>query len=190
MTTWTHLDLFSGIGGFALAARWLDMETIGFCEIDPFCQQVLAKNFPGVPIHDDVKTLDPELVLGWLGGRRLDLVTGGYPCQPFSQAGKQLGHADPRHLWPEIARLLHGLRPRYALFENVVGHVKLGLDDVLDDLEALGYAARPVVLPACAVNAPHERARVWIVCAAVRDPDGEQQGALAGVRGGADPEPA
>jgi len=202
----THLDLCSGIGGFALAARWLGIQTIGFCEIDPFCQRVLAKNFPGVPIHDDLTTLDAGTVRQWIttsgadsdanGGRQqpigcgaengqqhserraswsqlapsdsarscvLDIITGGYPCQPFSLAGKRLGAEDDRHLWPYIAALVAELRPRHCLFENVAGHITLGLDRVLADLETLGYTCRPVVVPACAINAPHRRDRVWIM---------------------------
>ena len=194
----THLDLCSGIGGFALAARWLGMQTIGFCEIDPFCQRVLAKNFPGVPIHDDLTTLRSNDVREWItsaeqgirhdGGIAPDaatvqrtpfewsepdgiadergtvgLITGGYPCQPFSLAGKRLGAEDDRHLWPYIAALVAELRPRYCLFENVAGHITLGLDRVLADLEAIGYTCRPVVVPACALNAPHRRDRVWLM---------------------------
>jgi DNA (cytosine-5)-methyltransferase 1 len=192
-----HLDLCSGIGGFALAAAWTGHDTIGFCEIDPFCRRVLAKNFPGVPQHDDLKTLTAGTVRGWIGdrhprhvahtndadeqarradgvgageptgtsarSRQLDLITGGYPCQPFSLAGKRLGTEDDRHLWPYIAALVADLQPRRCLFENVYGHVSMGLDAVLSDLEALGYACGAVVVPACAVGAPHRRDRVWIL---------------------------
>jgi DNA (cytosine-5)-methyltransferase 1 len=161
----THLDLFSGIGGFALACRWHGIETIGLVEWDEYCQQALARNFPGVPQFGDITELDPDIVRGWLGPRPLDLLTAGYPCQPFSAAGKRKGKADDRYLWPEVARLMRELRPRYALLENVFGHVRNGLDDVLDELEDIGYAARPGIVPACAVNAPHERKRLWIICA-------------------------
>src|SRR5690242_14537733 len=104
-----HLDLFSGIGGFSLAAGWAGFTTVQFCEIDPFCQKVLAKNFPGVPIHDDIRTLAGES----LGP--IDLITGGFPCQPFSVAGKRRGADDDRHLWPEMARLVGECRPRWVL---------------------------------------------------------------------------
>ena len=152
-----HLDLFSGIGGFALAARWVGWETIGFCEIEPYCQKVLAKNFPGIPIYDDVRELTGETV------GHVDIITGGYPCQPFSVAGKRRGVADDRHLWPECARLIRELRPRWVLGENVAGHINMGLDDVLSDLEGLGYTWETFVIPACGVDAPHRRNRVWIV---------------------------
>lgn len=157
------LDLCSGIGGFSLAGRWAGYTTVGFCEIDPFCQSVLAKNFPGAPIHDDLKTLTGDVVRGWLGREGIvELITGGYPCQPFSLAGKRLGAADDRHLWPFIAALVADLQPRRCLFENVYGHVSMGLDDVLADLESLGYACGAIVVPAAAVGAPHRRDRVWI----------------------------
>lgn len=282
----THLDICSGIGlgGFSLAAGWAGYTTIGFCEIDPWCRRVLAKNFPGVPMHDDLKTLEghrvrqwiaeteqgvrnegtivadaPTMqrtpqqrhqsnrnhdesrtaglgsipqhddlktltaatVRGWIGEagsgvenrlladaeharrdarageragveqrsgwtqephrpvepaergvrrdiRPLDLITGGYPCQPFSLAGKRLGAEDDRHLWPFIAALVADLKPRRCLFENVYGHVSMGLDAVLSDLEALGYACGAVVIPAAAVGAPHRRDRVWILADAER----------------------
>ena len=152
-----HLDLFSGIGGFALAARWVGWETVGFCEIDPYCQQVLRKHWPDVPIYDDVRELTGETV------GHVDIITGGYPCQPFSVAGKRRGEADDRHLWPEFARLIRELRPRWVVGENVAGHINMGLDDVLSDLEGLGYTWEAFVIPACAVNAPHRRDRVWFV---------------------------
>lgn len=181
----THLDLCSGIGGFALAARWAGYETVGFCEIDPWCRSVLAKHWPGVPQHDDVTTLGADAVAGWLGGRGVDLLTAGYPCQPFSHAGSRLGAIDSRHLWPAIGRLVADARPRWCLFENVVGHVSLGLDQVLDDLEALGYSAGAAVVSASAVGAPHRRDRVWIVAAddsGVVDADlGDRAGGVPGV---------
>src|SRR5215831_16662165 len=154
----THLDLFSGIGGFALAASWAGYETVLFCEIDRFCQAVLRKNFPGVPIHDDVRTLAAEHVPG-----PVDLLTGGFPCQPVSVAGQRRGDADDRWLWPEMARVVGEVRPRYVLAENVPGLIGMALDGCLADLEGLGYACRAVIVPACAVGAWHRRDRVWIV---------------------------
>lgn len=152
-----HLDLFSGIGGFALAARMVGgIETVGFCEIDPWARMVLAQNFPGVPIHHDVKTLNPK------NYGRIDLITGGYPCQPFSVAGEQRRENDERHLWPNMRDAIADARPRWVLAENVAGHIAMGLDEVLSDLEALGYSAGATVLPACAVGAIHRRDRVWI----------------------------
>lgn len=151
-----HLDLFSGIGGFALAAKWTGFETVGFCEIDPACRRVLEKHWPGVPKHDDVKVLNGSTYRG------VDLLTGGFPCQPFSTAGLQRGASDKRHLWPDMLRIVREARPRWVLCENVVGFIRLGLDAVLSDLEAEGYACWPTVVPASAVGAPHERKRVWI----------------------------
>ena len=153
----THLDLFSGIGGFALAARWAGLQTIQFVEIDSFAQKVLKKNFPDVPIHDDVKTFDAiQLCRPWL-------LTGGYPCQPFSQAGQRRGEEDDRHLWPQMFRVIRECRPTWICAENVAGHISMGLDEVLADLESEDYSCRAFVIPACAKDAPHRRDRVWIV---------------------------
>ena len=146
-----HLDLFSGIGGFALAAKMVGgIKTVGFCEIDRWAQKVLAKNFPGVPIHDDVKTLNPDEY------GRIDLVTGGFPCQPFSEAGQQRGKDDDRFLWPYMLRVVERSRPRWVCGENVSGINGLALDDCLADLEGIGYeVAPPINVPACAVGANH-----------------------------------
>ena len=152
-----HLDLFSGIGGFALAAQWAGIETVAFCEIDDFACKVLNKNFPDVPVHRDIRELDGSLYAG------IDIITGGYPCQPFSTAGKRKGADDPRHLWPEMLRVIKQARPAWVVCENVAGHITMGLDDVLFDLESLGYAARAIVIPACAVGANHRRQRVWVI---------------------------
>ena len=152
-----HVDLFSGIGGFALAARWAGLETIQFVEIDPFAQRVLRKNFPDVPIHTDIRDFDATQF------QRTFLLTGGYPCQPFSQAGKRGGEGDDRHLWPEMLRVIRECRPTWVLAENVAGHITMGLDTVLVDLESEDYSTRTFVIPACATDAPHRRDRVWIV---------------------------
>ena len=149
-----HLDLFSGIGGFALAARNVGWETTQFVEIDPYCQRVLAKNFPNVPIHSDIKDFD---------GQDCDIITAGFPCQPYSCAGKQLGEKDDRALWPHIVRVLARTRPTWFIGENVTGFVKLGLDQALSDLEDLSYTTRTLDIPACARSAPHTRRRIWIV---------------------------
>ena len=124
-----HLDLFSGIGGFALAAGWAGFETAMFCEIDPFARKVLAKHWPEVPIHDDIHTLTADVV-----GQPIDLITGGFPCQPFSVAGKRRGQEDDRHLWPQMARVIDDCRPRWVLGENTPGIISLALDDCLADL--------------------------------------------------------
>lgn len=153
-----HLDLFSGIGGFALAAQMAGgIETVGFCEIDPWAQRVLKKNFPGVPIHDDIKTLNTKKY------GTIDIITGGYPCQPFSSIGKKLGKEDPRHLWPFMFSIIKQKRPSWIIAENVAGHVSMGLDEVLHDLEGQGYNAKPIIIPACAVGSPQKRDRVWVV---------------------------
>jgi DNA (cytosine-5)-methyltransferase 1 len=153
----THLDLFSGVGGFALAAKWAGFQTVAFCEVAEYPRLVLAKNFPGVPIHKDIRELSGHEY------KSVGLITGSYPCQPFSTAGKRDGARDDRYIWPEMRRIINEARPRWVVAENVVGHVTLGLDDVLSDLEADDYACAAVVVPACAVNAPHRRARVWII---------------------------
>ena len=155
-TTRTHIDLFSGIGGFALACRWAGIETIAFCEIEKYAQRVLRKNFPGIRIFEDVRQFPATEI------REPFLLTGGYPCQPFSQAGKRRGAEDDRHLWPSMFGIIRTSRPTWILAENVAGHVTLGLDEVLADLESEDYAVQPLIVPACAVDAPHRRDRVWI----------------------------
>lgn len=164
------LDLFAGIGGFSLGLEWSGgFETIAFCEIDGYAQKVLKKNWPDIPIYEDVRELNyDKLKADGLGG--IDCITGGYPCQPFSQAGKRKGDQDDRHLWPEVNRLVATIRPRWCIFENVAGHVSMGLDEVLSDLEGQGYTAWPLIIPACALDAPHRRDRVWIVAHTGRFP--------------------
>lgn len=151
----THLDLFSGIGGFALACRWAGVETVGFAEIDDYASKVLAKNFPGVTNYGDIRNV-PDGLPAWL-------ITGGFPCQPFSVAGKQRGASDDRWLWPEMAGVIDRIRPSWVLAENVPGIIRMELDTVLSDLERLDYTAWPVVIPAVGVDALHRRERVWIV---------------------------
>jgi DNA (cytosine-5)-methyltransferase 1 len=152
-----HVDLFSGIGGFALAARWAGYQTEVFCERDEFCRKVLAKHWPRVPVVGDIHDFDGRAYAG------ADLLTGGIPCQPYSCAGKQLGDDDDRALWPQMLRVITEARPRWVVIENVAGFIGMALDGVLSDLEAEGYDCGTVVLPACAVNAPHRRDRVWVV---------------------------
>ena len=188
--TVTHLDLFSGIGGFAIAAQNCGYTTIGFCEKEPYAQQVLKERFgavladgdggrlmepkhaekcgagveSGEPaghrtplIHPDIFILDGSEYAG------VDLLTGGFPCQPFSVAGKRLGKGDDRAIWPEMLRVIQEARPAWIIGENVAGIVTMELDNILSDLEALGYSAWPLVIPACAVDARHRRDRVWII---------------------------
>ncbi|WP_137670167.1 DNA cytosine methyltransferase [Paenibacillus naphthalenovorans] len=160
------LSLFSGIGGIDLACEWAGIETVAFCEREPFPQKVLRKHWPNVPIYDDVCTLTKERLEtdGIIGsGRTIDIIHGGYPCQPFSVAGERKGTEDDRHLWPEVFRLIQALHPKWFVGENVAGHITLGLDIVLSDLESAGYAAESFVIPACAVGARHRRDRVFIV---------------------------
>ena len=157
-----HLDLFSGIGGFALAARWSGFETVAFCEVDQYCQKVLAKHWPQVPIYSDIKKLTRQ-GLESDGISQPDIITGGFPCQPFSVAGKQRGQDDNRHLWPEMLRLISELHPAWVVGENVPGFVRLALDGCLSDLENQGYSVQSFIIPACAVDATHRRDRVWII---------------------------
>jgi len=210
----THGDLFAGIGGFALAARWCGIKTIWAVEIDPYCQAVYRKHFPDVEMYGDVK----QIVADTNGTRQLqsqrgeqdqrrrtsdgnnerrilpsvDLLTGGFPCQPFSVAGKRRGTADDRYLWPEMLRIIRAVHPRLVIAENVPGiddATHMVLDTVTSDLERIGYATIPIEIPACAVGAPHRRQRVWVVanaisrgCVAPR----EQRGLGAMARSGSD----
>jgi len=154
----THIDLFSGIGGFALAANAAGFRTSVFCEQDDYCAKVLRRHWPNVPIVPDVKEFDGGR---WKGA---DLLTGGFPCQPFSNAGLKLGKEDnDRYLWPEMFRVIKEARPRFVLAENVTPLVRLALDEVLSDLGSEGYSCGTVVLPACAVNASHRRPRCWVL---------------------------
>jgi DNA (cytosine-5)-methyltransferase 1 len=197
----SHIDLFSGIGGFALAAKWAGFKTEVFCEKDEYCQRVLCKRFgtliadtehdgfvatkgkysgneqdtrgqeeqegtqqpegsntqSRIPIIPDIFDFDGTK---WRGAT---LLTGGFPCQPFSQAGQRRGTEDDRHLWPEMLRVIAEARPRWVLGENVAGIINMELDTVLADLEGEGYEVGTVVLPAAALNAPHRRDRVWII---------------------------
>ena len=156
------LDLFSGIGGFSLGFDRAGFQTAAFCEIDPFCRRVLNRRGRRRPFTTTSTTQQRRLHHD--GINRIDIICGGYPCQPFSVAGKRRGKADPRHLWPEMHRLIREIRPRWVVCENVDGHVECGLDAVLSDLETAGYACWPFVIPACAVGERcHRWDRVWII---------------------------
>jgi len=153
-----HVDLFSGIGGFALAARWAGLETIQFVEIDPYCQKVLRKHWPDVPIHDDITTLDGTQF------KDIFLITGGFPCQDISIAGKGAGIDGERSgLWTELHRIISEVRPRYALIENVPALTFRGGTRVIGDLTEIGYDAEWQIVGADDVGAPHRRKRIWIV---------------------------
>tara|TARA_Y100000310_G_scaffold335462_1_gene417601 strand:- start:19 stop:1191 length:1173 start_codon:yes stop_codon:yes gene_type:complete len=159
------LDLFSGIGGFSLAAEWVwseDLEVVGFCEIEPFAVKVLNKNFPGVPIYNDVCKLDGRELTNKHGN--IDIITGGFPCQDISIAGKGVGIDGTRSgLWSEMCRIISEVRPRYAFIENVPMLIHRGLERVLTDLTEIGYDAEWQVIGADDVGAWHRRKRIWIV---------------------------
>ena len=158
-----HLDLFSGIGGFSLGLEATGgFETVAFCDIDKYSKKVLKKQWPNVKQYEDIKELNYER-LKTDGIGPIDIITGGYPCQPFSIAGRKKGEEDPRHLWPEYFRLVKELRPTWVIGENVSGHIKLGLDTVLENLESEGYSARTFSISASSVGAKHQRERIWIV---------------------------
>jgi len=163
------LDLFSGIGGFSIGLEKAGFETVAFCEIEEYPRAVLKRHWPDIPIYRDVRELTGEQLKA--DGIIPDVIVGGYPCMPFSLAGKRRGAEDDRHLWPEVRRIINEIRPTWCIFENVAGHITMGIDEVLSDLEAQDYAARPFVIPACGVDAPHRRDRVWIVAHANRSSD-------------------
>jgi len=191
-----HLDLFSGIGGFAYAVDQVwPGSTHVFCDNNEFCQQVIKKHWPESRIYGDIRTITdadsprPHGTKNTKGGQegtrsnqkrkgevcepersnslRFDLLTGGFPCQPFSAAGKRRGTADDRYLWPEMLRVIQLTNPTWIIGENVGGFVTwnegMVLQQVCSDLESEGYEVQPFIIPACAVNAPHRRDRVWIV---------------------------
>ena len=158
-----HLDLFSGIGGFSLGLEATGgFETVAFCDIEKYCLEILEKRYPGVPRYTNIKELNHDTIKTD-GVFPIDIITGGYPCQPFSVAGRKKGEKDPRHLWPEMFRLVQELRPTWVIGENVSGHIKLGLDTVLKNLESEGYATRTFSISASSIGANHQRERVWIV---------------------------
>lgn len=149
--------MFSGIGGFALAAKLAGFRTVAFCEKEEYWQRWLPRCWPGVPIEPDIFGVNGA------GYRGVDLLTGGFPCQPFSQAGQRRGAKDDRHLWPEMLRVIKEARPTWVIGENVIGFVGMGLDALLSDLEGEGYSCRPFIIPAVGVGAQQYRYRVWIV---------------------------
>ncbi|MGV6816170.1 MAG: DNA cytosine methyltransferase [Thiotrichales bacterium] len=157
-----HGSLFSGIGGFDLAAQWMGWENVFHCEKKEFCRRVLSYYWPTAKSYEDVTTTDFTI---WRG--RVDILSGGFPCQPYSTAGKRKGKEDDRHLWPEMLRAIREIQPRFVVGENVRGLLSwnegMVFNEVQSDLEAEGYDVLPFLLPACSINAPHERYRIWFI---------------------------
>src|SRR5210317_1820802 len=157
-----HLDLFSGIGGFSIALEKVGFKTVAFCEREPYCKLLLQKHWKGVKIYDDIKTIKGEDIK-----EPIDILTGGFPCQPYSVAGKQKGTDDDRYLWPEMFRVIKEVKPTFVIAENVrcIINIQDGMvfETVCSDLESEGFEIQPFIIPAAGVNAPHKRERVWIV---------------------------
>jgi DNA (cytosine-5)-methyltransferase 1 len=157
-----HGSLFSGIGGFDLAAEWMGWENVFHCEWNPFGQRVLKHYWPNAESFNDITKTDFKKY-----ANKIDILTGGFPCQPYSSAGKRLGKEDERHLWPDMLRAIREISPRFVVGENVRGLTNwnggMVFDEVCAELESYGYQVAPVIIPACAVNAPHKRERIWFV---------------------------
>ena len=158
----THGSLFSGIGGFDLAAEWIGWENVFHCEWNPFCQKVLKYHFPKSISYNDITKTDFSIHKG-----NIDILTGGFPCQPYSTAGLRKGKSDDRHLFPQMLRAIKEIQPRWVIGENVRGLVSWGrglvFHEVCDDLEREGYEVQPFLIPAASVNAPHKRERIWFI---------------------------
>jgi DNA (cytosine-5)-methyltransferase 1 len=158
----THASLFTGIGGFDLAAQWAGIDNIFQVEIDNFCIKILEKNFPNVKKYLDIKEFDGTEYTG-----RIDVLTGGFPCQPFSQAGQRKGNKDERALFPQMLRVIREVRPKWIVAENVSGILSIHdgeyFEEISASLENEGYEVQSFIIPASAVNAPHRRDRVWII---------------------------
>lgn len=177
-----QLGLFAAIGGFELAAMLAGWETIAVCEWDKFCQKVLKYYFPDAEQFGDIRKTDFTRYAG-----QIDVLTGGFPCQPYSTAGKRLGKEDERHLWPEMFRAIREVKPRWVVGENVRGLVNwnggMVFDEVQSDLEAAGYEVLPFILPACGVDAPHRRDRIWFVAHAASMYDRGNAGKISKTNG-------
>lgn len=195
-----HLDLFSGIGGFAYAADQVfgDVEHV-FCDNDKFCQKVLKKHWEDADIYDDIATITDTERKGWWSGSVteegqttrsdywIDLLTGGFPCQPFSAAGVRRGTSDDRYLWPQMLKVIRITQPTWIIAENVRGLLTweqgLVVEQVCLDLEALGYDVQPLIIPALAVNAPHRRDRIWFIA---HSNGSGRSGSIRGITGSQD----
>jgi len=156
------LDLFSGIGGFSLGLERAGHNTVAFCEKEEFPQSILRKHWPSVPVYTDIKELTVKK-LHDDGIRAIDIICGGFPCQPYSIAGNRRGQEDDRNLWPEMFRLIKEIKPIIVIGENVIGFITLALDDMLHDLESEGFACQTFIIPACSVGGIHRRERVWVI---------------------------
>jgi DNA (cytosine-5)-methyltransferase 1 len=160
-----HLDLFSGIGGFSIGLEKVGFNTIAFCEKEDYCRMLLQKHWKGVKIYNDIKKCEGKEIKKTHG--RIDILTGGFPCQPYSVAGKQKGTADDRYLWPEMFRVIKEVQPTFVIAENVRGIINIQdgmvFETVCSDLESEGFEIQTFIIPAAGVGAPHKRERVWIV---------------------------
>jgi DNA-cytosine methyltransferase len=171
------LSLFSGGGLGDLGLEMAGMEIAGQVEIDEVCQRLLKLRWPDVPKWGDIKNVKKEKL------PKADVIAGGPPCQGFSVAGKQRGKADDRYLWPAMFDIIKFVKPRYVLFENVAGIVKVALDDVLIDLESEDYACWTFNIPACGINAPHKRERIWVIAYKINAPNTMRQRGRRGSEG-------
>lgn len=171
----THGSLFNGIGGFQLAAEWIGWQNVMSCEIDEWCNKITKQHFPNCEQYEDITTTDFTI---WRG--RITVLTGGFPCQPFSTAGKRKGETDNRYLWPEMLRAIREIKPAFIVAENVSGLVSMEdgatLERVLSDLENEGYEVEPCLIPACGVGAWHRRERIWIIGHTKHDGPHETEG--------------
>jgi DNA (cytosine-5)-methyltransferase 1 len=158
-----HLSLFTGIGGIDLAAEWVGFTTVGQCEFADYPTKILEKHWPSVPRWRDIRDVTKESFTEKTRLRTIELISGGFPCQPFSIAGKRKGKDDDRYLWPEMLRVISELQPSWVIGENVANILNMGVESCISDLENIGYEVQIFVIPACAVQANHRRNRVFII---------------------------